>query len=195
MKKHGRRMCTGSLLRTRRFQVIGIVAVVIVFAMAAMAISLQASKAENSKGEDRSQRAGNYSRANSPALRSAQNGQMFGQTVTQAQIRPLTQQEAQQLAEGIKNLVNQSTEGLKQVHHADGSVSMDLEGRFQNVALAKKTADGNVVQSCVDNRESAAAFLGIDRALIDGTKQVSPSKSRGPVKASESELPAKGQNQ
>ncbi len=176
MRKHVKRMRTSSLLQTRRFQVIGVVAVVIIFAMAAMAISMQASKAENAKGEQSSLSAGNNSRGNSLPLRSGQqtDGQAFGQ----AQIRPLTQEEAQQLAEGIKKLVNQSTDGLKQVHHADGSVSMDLQGRFQNVALAKKTDDGNIAQSCVDNPQSAAAFLGIPRELIDGPKKGSPAKGQ-----------------
>jgi hypothetical protein len=82
------------------------------------------------------------------------------------QVRPLTQEEAEKLAEGIKQLVNQSTDGLKSVHHADGSVSMDLEGRFQSVAVAKRDEDGKLVMSCVDNRQSAAAFFGIDPKLV-----------------------------
>src|SRR5262247_440807 len=47
------------------------------------------------------------------------------------QIRPLTPDEARRLAEGLKQMANQSTAGLNQVRHADGSVSVDLEGRFQ----------------------------------------------------------------
>ena len=78
------------------------------------------------------------------------------------QVRPLTPQEAQKLAEGIKELVNQSDKGLVEVQHADGSVSIDLQGRFQNVVLAKKNADGTTSESCVDNTESAASFLGIN---------------------------------
>ena len=35
----------------------------------------------------------------------------------------------------------------------------------------RKTA--RVTQSCVDNPEAAAAFLGIDRELIDGIKSIS----------------------
>lgn len=193
MRKHSKRMSTASSLGTRRSQVIGLVAVVIVFAMAAMAISMQASKGENATGEPGNPTA-ITSRGNSQPLRSAQNAQTDGQSFTQAQIRPLTQEEAQRLAEGMKILVNQSSDGLKQVQHADGSVSMDLQGRFQNVTLAKKTADGNVVQACVDNPESAAAFLGIDRQLIDGIKE-SPSQRRAPVKAVESGMTGKGQNQ
>jgi hypothetical protein len=187
MSKHVKRMSTSTLWRTRRFQVVGVIAVVIVFAMAAMAISIKAGKVDNAKVGTGSQNVSSSSGSNSPALRFAPEGHSF----SQAQIRPLTQEEAQQLAEGIKSLVNQSTDGLKQVQHPDGSVSMDLEGRFQNVALAKRTVDGNLAQSCVDNPESAAAFLGIDRELIDGT----PSKNRNRVKPVEPEMPGKGQNQ
>ncbi len=86
------------------------------------------------------------------------------------QVRPLTQAEARQLAAGIRQLVNKSTEGLESVKHADGSVSMDLQGRFQNVAVAKLDEDGRLTQSCVDNPESAAAFFGIDPELVGGKR-------------------------
>jgi hypothetical protein len=82
------------------------------------------------------------------------------------QIRPLSQEEAQRLAAALKELANQSTAGLKSVHHPDGTVSMDLQGRFQNVALARKNEDGSVSQSCVDNPEAGAAFFGIDPLLV-----------------------------
>jgi hypothetical protein len=93
-----------------------------------------------------------------------------GQTVQidplTGQIRPLTPEEAKKLAEGLKELANQSTEGLQVVRHADGSVSMNLEGRFQNVAVAKRNDDGSVTQSCIDNPESGAAFFGLDPKLV-----------------------------
>jgi len=162
MRNPAKKMKTGSLLQTRRFQVIGVVGVVIVFAMAAMAISMQAGKAESGKGEPSSSSAANSSHGASKPLRSSQEGQTF----SQAQIRPLTQQEAQQMAEGLKNLVNQSTDGLKQVQHADGSVSMDLEGRFQSAALAKRDENGKLILSCVDSPRAAAAFFGIDPQLV-----------------------------
>lgn len=90
------------------------------------------------------------------------------------QVRPLTQEEAQQLAAGIKQLVNQSTDGLKSVKHADGSVSMDLQGHFQNVAVAKLDEDGKLTQSCVDNPESAAAFFGINPELVGAKASSAP---------------------
>jgi hypothetical protein len=85
------------------------------------------------------------------------------------QTRPLTPDEARTLAEGIKQLVNQSTDGLVQVRHADGGVSMDLQGRFQNVLLVKKEADGSISEACVDNPDAAAAFFEIDPALVGGS--------------------------
>ena len=97
----------------------------------------------------------------------AQRSQQNQQT---GQAGPLTPEEAQRLVEGIKPLVNQSTEGLVQVQHADGSVSMDLQGRFQNVTVAKKEANGTISQSCVDNLASAAAFFGINAQLLGSAK-------------------------
>ena len=103
-----------------------------------------------------------------------------GQTVVldrqTGQTRELTSEEALRLAEGIKQLVSQSTEGLIQIEHADGSVSMDLQGRFQNVMLAKKEADGTISQSCVNNVEAAASFFEIDPALLGAAAPVSKSE-------------------
>jgi hypothetical protein len=85
--------------------------------------------------------------------------------------RALTAEEAQNLAQGIEQLVNQSTDGLVQVRRADGSVSMDLQGRFQNVMLAKKEDDGTISQACVDNDLDAAAFFEIDPDLLSAAKR------------------------
>lgn len=181
MRKHARESKTNPSAQSRRFQIMSVVAIVIVFAIAATAISMQASKAEKPNKETTSSAASN-SRSNPLPMRSTQDWHQ----VTQAQIRPLTQAEAQEMAQGLKKLLNQSTDGLEHVRHADGSVSVDLQGRFQSVVLAKKSGDGNVTQSCVDNPESAAAFLGIDRELIDGVKSTSRSNRRQPAKLSES---------
>jgi hypothetical protein len=81
-------------------------------------------------------------------------------------IKALTSQEAQQLAEGLKGMFNKSTEGLVTVRESDGSLSMDLEGRFQNVTVARTNEDGSVSQSCVDNPEAAANFFRIDPQLV-----------------------------
>ena len=100
------------------------------------------------------------------------------------QIRPLTPQEAQQLADGLKGMLNKSTDGLVQQKHDDGSVSMDLQGRFQNVELARVNADGSVEQACVDEPKAGAAFFGIDPKLVGATGDAStPAVTRTKAKS------------
>ena len=70
---------------------------------------------------------------------------------------PLTQAESQRLAEQLEG--NQTSEGLVQEKHGDGTVAVDLQGRFQNVTLAKRNDDGTVSAACVDTPEAAGAFL------------------------------------
>ncbi len=90
---------------------------------------------------------------------------------------PLTQEQAQRIAEALRE--NKSTDGLVQTQHPDGTVSIDLQGRFQNVVMAKKNEDGSISQACVDNSEAAAAFL----QSKDSTKDPEPgSGRRSPVK-------------
>ncbi|HEV7699943.1 MAG TPA: hypothetical protein VGO43_06920 [Pyrinomonadaceae bacterium] len=97
--------------------------------------------------------------------------------------RPLTQDEAAKLAAGLKQLINNSDEGLVQVKREDGSVSINLQGRFQDVMLARKESDGSVTQSCVDNLDTAANFFEIDPQLL-GLKNhpVSAPIEKAPIK-------------
>jgi len=90
--------------------------------------------------------------------------------------RGLTAQESAVLAAGIKQLLNQSTDGLVQMRRADGSVSVDLQGRFQSVMLARKEDDGTLVQACVDTPEAAAAFFDIDPALLADVQKRTPGR-------------------
>jgi hypothetical protein len=83
------------------------------------------------------------------------------------EIKPLTPEEAEKLAEGLAPMLDDSTDGLVKVRHADGSISMDLQDRFQNVTVARVTADGTIEQSCVDNPRAAAKFFRIDPKLIE----------------------------
>lgn len=70
---------------------------------------------------------------------------------------PLTQAESERLAEQLEG--NQTSDGLVQERHGDGTVEVDLQGRFQNVTLAKRNDDGTVSAACVDTPEAAGAFL------------------------------------
>lgn len=70
---------------------------------------------------------------------------------------PLTQEQSEQIADALEG--NKSTDGLVETRHADGTVSVDLQGRFQNVMMAKKNDDGSVSTACVDTPEGARSFL------------------------------------
>jgi hypothetical protein len=82
-------------------------------------------------------------------------------------LKPLTPQEAQELAAGLKKMLSKSAEGLTEVQNPDGSKNMDFDGRFQNVVVAREREDGTLSMSCVDNPRAAASALGIDPKLFD----------------------------
>jgi hypothetical protein len=90
--------------------------------------------------------------------------QIDGQT---GQIQQLSPEEAQKLAEGLRPMLNKSVAGLESVKHSDASVSLDLQGRFKNVTVARVNKDGTLSQSCVDNPRAAGAFFGIDPKMIE----------------------------
>ena len=92
------------------------------------------------------------------------------------QIKPLTPEEAKRLAASLKGMLNKSTEGLVEEHNHDGSVSIDLKGRFQHVAVARVNQDGTVSQSCVDNPKAAANFFGIDPKLLEPEQPTLPNQ-------------------
>ena len=94
------------------------------------------------------------------------------------QVKPLSPEDAKKLADGLKATLNKnkSNEGLVEEHHHDGSVSMDLQGRFQNVTVARVNKDGTVTTSCVDNPRAAAAFFGIDPKLLEPERPTNPNQ-------------------
>jgi len=160
-KKSTRRSTTSSRLKLTML----LVATVIVATAAVTVASRQKVNSSTVKEQFSNLHAANTSKANFVTVKVAgQDVQVDSQT---GQIKALTPEEAQKLAAGLAVMVNQSTDGLVQVQHDDGSVSMDLEGRFQNVTVARVNQDGSLSQSCVDNPQAAAAFFGIDPKLIE----------------------------
>ncbi len=185
MKKRIKKTARDGRGKSRRPGVIGIVGAIAVLAVGAMAAvsirsgnSSQASKVENS-----------MTKQSLPTRLAMVNGQTVAVDGQTGQYRQLTPAEQQKLAAGIAPLVNQSDEGLKQVQHSDGSVSMNLEGRFQNVSLAQKNEDGSVSQSCVNSPETAAAFFGIEPEKF-GAKTKSGKSANQPVSRN---VPGKGE--
>jgi hypothetical protein len=183
MRKQGKELGRISSAKVRRLAWIGII--VAVFALGATAaVSLRTSQAKDSTPRPSDNRAKDKAHAHT-GLRVGGQIPLDPQT---GQVRPLTQEEAQKMAEGIKQLVNQSTDGLQSVRHADGSVSIDLQGRFQSIAVAKRAEDGKLTQSCVDNPKAAAAFFEIDPQLVGVQEDATSPKTN---KA----MPEKGRDQ
>jgi len=104
-----------------------------------------------------------------------------GQNHTVSSQQP-TSRDRDALADGLKEMINQSTEGLVEIYHSDGSVSVNIEDRFQSVTVAKDD-NGRLSQSCVDNPQAAGAFFNIDPKLIEKKprSRVSPRPPAGPT--------------
>jgi hypothetical protein len=150
--------------RTRAFRA-GVFACIVLAVGAATAIANFASRSTSTP---------RASQSNAPAQAANNSAQSAGNFVTvevggkklrvNAQVfqqGPLTQEQSQQIADALKG--NKSTDGLVEVQHPDGSVSVDLQGRFKNVVLAKKNDDGSISTACVDSPEAASAFLNSER--------------------------------
>ena len=175
---------------TRRFPLIAIVVVAAIMAVATIiVVSKQVAKGNGGdagKGPNIAETPGavaeNSGKKYVTVKVAGREVQVDPQT---GQIKPLSPEEAKRLADGLKVMLNNSTEGLVEVHHADGSVSMDLQGRFQHVMVARIEADGTLTQSCVDNPEAAASFFGIDPQLLGvepakGAATQPPARSKPP---------------
>jgi hypothetical protein len=175
MKKQNQKNKSRAAAKNPRARVITVTVAILLIAVAAITVL---SKQLNGANASPSQTAGSEAPKYVTVKVAGQDVQVDPQT---GQVKPLTPEEAKHLADGLKPMFNRSTEGLKPVRHADGSLSMDLQGRFQNVAVARKNADGTVEQSCVDNPEAAANFFGIDPQLV-GVEPVKggPSKPMRP---------------
>src|SRR6476469_1305668 len=80
------------------------------------------------------------------------------------QVRMPTESEVQAMVATISNLTSNSTDGLKATTLANGTKQLNLQGRFQEVVIARSNADGSMETRCVSSVEEAAAFLGLEEA-------------------------------
>jgi hypothetical protein len=79
--------------------------------------------------------------------------------------REATREESKELLSGVARLVDQSAEGLTAVSNTTtGTVSVDLDDRFQHVSLAKLGSDGKPAVRCISSTAEAAQFLGAPAA-------------------------------
>lgn len=84
-------------------------------------------------------------------------------------VRTPTPEELQVLTESLKN--NESTEGLAPRTLPNGTVAIDLQGRFESSMIAKKEADGTISRACVSNAKQAEAFLKGDKKKAEKDKK------------------------
>jgi hypothetical protein len=151
--------------RTRAFRA-GVIAFVLFGACAATAVAKYGSRggeparAERSSSVAPAQPSGDFVTVEVGGKRISVNAKTLQQG-------PLTQEQSQQIADALEG--NKSTDGLVETRHADGTVSVDLQGRFQNVMMAQKNDDGSVSAACVDTPEAARSFLRREDATPSAT--------------------------
>ena len=78
------------------------------------------------------------------------------------QLRPPTEDELRELSQAQGRLLNRSPQGLQVTSHPTGMRSVNLQGRFWNVSVARLGANGALSQACVTDLNSAGAFLRAD---------------------------------
>jgi hypothetical protein len=104
------------------------------------------------------------------------SGQQVAVDANSGKLRQPTAQEVQQLTESLT--LNDSVEGLTPTTTPDGGMMVDLQGRFQSVAIAKKNPDGSLAQACVESSKQAADFL---KSKPAEKKDASASKQAAPA--------------
>jgi hypothetical protein len=154
----------------KRFHLLLLTSAIVTMAILAVGAATVVSRQKLSNGV--TSRPAEEATRDSVTLNEAGQAVHFGSQ--SGQVKRMTAEEAEKLAAGLKRLVNQSTEGLVEVRHPDGSVSLSLDDHFQNVTVARINDNGSVSQSCVDNPQAAGAFFRIDPKLIEN----SPSERR-----------------
>jgi len=85
-----------------------------------------------------------------------------------------TREQWNELSDLEQQRLDHSSAGLVEVHHPDGSVSVDLQGRFQEFATVRIGPDGKLVFQCVDGAENAERAL---KAPILGPAEIAPARS------------------
>ena len=85
-----------------------------------------------------------------------------------------TPDQMQKLSESPQYQVDHSSAGLLEVHHPDGSVSIDLQGRFQEYATVRIGPDGKLIYRCVDGPENAKRALEISAPAGEAPTSAAP---------------------
>ena len=80
---------------------------------------------------------------------------------TSGDLRMPTQQEVDEVVANLTTLGQKPAESLAQSTQASGAVTVDLDGGFSGIILARPNADGSWETRCVFTLEEGISFLGI----------------------------------
>jgi len=108
------------------------------------------------------------------AGRPAVGGMLIGIDPETGKLGMPTREQWNELSDLEQQRLDHSSAGLVEVHHPDGSVSVDLQGRFQEFATVRIGPDGKLVFQCVDGAENAERVL---KGPILGPAEVAPARS------------------
>jgi hypothetical protein len=97
-------------------------------------------------------------------------------------LRPPTPEEVRTLTQGLKTMLSRSDQGLTVVRHPNGMQSVNLQGRFQSVALVKINSDGNASEQCVTNEQEAKQFLTSENVTTKSADHSTKKESAAEVK-------------
>lgn len=70
-----------------------------------------------------------------------------------------TARQAEALMRSEENMLSRSTEGLQAQYLPDGTVMLDLQGRFQEFSVARIGADGRVTFECLSSADAVRSVL------------------------------------
>ncbi len=107
------------------------------------------------------------------------SGQQVAVDANSGKLRQPTPEEVQKLTESLT--MNDSVEGLTPRTMSNGGMAVDLQGRFQSVAIAKKNPDGSISQSCVESKKQAEDFLNSKPAAKKDASRNALSAPAAPV--------------
>ncbi len=106
----------------------------------------------------------NLPAADTPVAASTQAGALRVQLDPETgEMVPVTGLDKAEFERQLDQRLDRSGAGLTEVHHSDGSVSMDLQGRFQSLSVATTDSAGNVHTGCVTNKDEAHQFLDLPK--------------------------------
>lgn len=91
--------------------------------------------------------------------RPAMAGMVIGIDPETGKLGMPTREQLKNLSDLEQQRLDHSPADLVEVHHPDGSVSVDLQGRFQEFATVRIGPDGKRIFQCVDGRENAERAL------------------------------------